>query len=455
MSLDIFIERFREFAADTAVVWRDEGYTYGDILARFESSTAFIIQNKIAPGAVVALEADFSPDSVALLLALIAHGAIIVPLTKSVKSKREEFLEVAQVETCLSQREDGAFEALRIGDGATHELYAKLRGNSHPGLVLFSSGSTGKSKGAVHDFIPLLKKFEVQRAKQITISFLLFDHIGGINTLLYTLSNGGCLVTVEDRSPDTVLAAVAKWKVELLPTSPTFINLMLVSEAYKRHSLESLKTVTYGTEPMPEATLKKWSELFPSMKLLQTYGLSEIGIMRSKSKSSDSLWVKIGGEDFDTRVVDGILHVKAKSAMLGYLNAPSPFSEDGWFITGDEVRQDGDYFLILGRKSEIINVGGEKVYPAEIESVIHELDSVSQVTVYGEKNPITGQVVCAHVTPKNACDEKALVKEIRTLCSSRLPRYKVPVKVFVSTEQQHTERFKRDRARISTKATEA
>ena len=95
--------------------------------------------------------------------------------------------------------------------------------------------------------------------------------------------------------------------------------------------------VTYGTEAMPESTLKRFHEILPEVKLLQTYGLSEIGIMRSKSLSSDSLWVKIGGEDFQTRVVDGLLEIKAKSAMLGYLNAPSPFTEDGWFKTGDEV----------------------------------------------------------------------------------------------------------------------
>ena len=89
---------------------------------------------------------------------------------------------------------------------------------------------------------------------------------------------------------------------------------------------------------------------------------------------------------YKTRIIDGNLQIKAESAMLGYLNAPSPFTEDGWFITGDEVLQKGDYIKILGRRSEIINVGGEKVYPAEVESVIQELDFVSDVEIYAEKN---------------------------------------------------------------------
>lgn len=71
--------------------------------------------------------------------------------------------------------------------------------------------------------------------------------------------------------------------------------------------------------------------------------------------------------------------------MLGYLNAPSPFTDDGWFITGDSVEVNGEYLKILGRKSELINVGGEKVYPQEVENIILELGNVREVTVYGEK----------------------------------------------------------------------
>jgi acyl-coenzyme A synthetase/AMP-(fatty) acid ligase len=161
--------------------------------------------------------------------------------------------------------------------------------------------------------------------------------------MLYTLSNHGCLVTVQDRTADGVLTAVERHRVELLPTSPTFLNMVLMSEAYARHDLSSLRTVTYGTEPMPESTLRRLHALFPDLQLVQTYGLSEVGILRSKSKSSDSLWVKIGGEGFETRVVQGILEIKARSSMLGYLNAPSPFTADGWFVTGDEVEVDGEY----------------------------------------------------------------------------------------------------------------
>ena len=124
---------------------------------------------------------------------------------------------------------------------------------------------------------------------------------------------------------------------------------------------------------MLESTLVRCQKLFPHVKLQQTYGLSEVGILRSKSKNSDSVWLKVGGDGFQTRIVNNMLQIKAYSAMLGYLNAPSPFTEEGWLETGDLVESDGDYIRILGRQSEIINVGGEKVYPVEVENIIFRL----------------------------------------------------------------------------------
>ena len=155
--------------------------------------------------------------------------------------------------------------------------------------------------------------------------------------------------------------------------------------------------------------------------------------------------MKVGGEGFATRVVDGILHIKAQSAMLGYLNAPSPFTEDGWFNTGDSVEVDGEYLKILGRKSEIINVGGEKVYPAEVESIIQEMDGVAEVTVYSEKNPIIGNIVCAKVRLTRPEERGKLTVRVKKYCQARLARYKVPVKVFIDEKSQHGARYKKVR----------
>ena len=360
MHIDFLRERFKEARDRDALIWRNRPYSYAYLLEQIDEWQEMLESNAVETGSVVAVEADFSPRAIALMLALIDRSCLFVPLSSSIDAKKPEFREVAEVETiiCIDDQDNPKISA--TGRTAEHPIIRKLKEQGHPGLTLFSSGSTGKSKAAVHDFVPMLEKYKVPRHSLRTITFLLFDHIGGVNTLLYNLSNAGCVITVADRTPETVCEAIQEFGVELLPTSPTFLNLLLVSEAYKKYDLSSLKTVTYGTEVMPESTLARFHELFPDVRMLQTYGLSEVGILRSKSKSSDSLWVKVGGEGFETRIVDGLLEIKAKSAMLGYLNAPSPFTEDGWFITGDAVEVDGEYIRILGRKSELINVGGGK-----------------------------------------------------------------------------------------------
>jgi long-chain acyl-CoA synthetase len=447
MFLDFISQVWQQDLSADAIVWNDRPYSYEWLLATVRSWCARLASENIGGGNVVVVEGDFSPNSAALFLALIEQGSILVPLTPRQPNKAG-LMATAEAEFSCRLNEADAVSISRIAVKAAHPLYETLRQRAHPGLVLFSSGSTGESKGAVHDMVALLQKFRLRREPLRTISFLLYDHIGGVNTLLHTFANRGCLVAISNRTPDGVLAAVEKHRVQLLPTSPTFLNLVLISEAYKRHDLSSLRTITYGTEPMPENTLRRIHELLPHVELKQTYGLSELGILRAKSKDASSLWVKIGGEGFETRIVDGVLHIRAASAMLGYLNAPSPFTDDGWFDTGDAVEVNGDYLKILGRQSEIINVGGEKVYPAEVENVIQELDRVGEARVYGERNPITGNIVCASVTSTanlNEIEQKQLISEIKKHCREQLQTYQVPVRVNITQDPQHTERFKKAR----------
>lgn len=445
MGIEFLNDVFREHCTDEAIIWKDRSYTYSWLLEQLTRWRTRLDEEQIVAGTVALLEADFSPNAVALFLTLVERKCILVPLTGAVQGQREEFGEIAEGEMTVQIDADDNVTVERFDRQACHPIYAELKAAGHPGLVLFSSGSTGESKAAVHDLVRLIDKFRVPRKRMRTLSFLLYDHIGGINTMLYTLANGGCLVTVEKRRPDAVLKAIEQHRVELLPTSPTFLNLILLSEAYQRWDLSSLTTVTYGTEPMPESTLERFRKAVPHVHLLQTYGLSEVGILRSKSRSSDSVWVKIGGEGFETRVVDGLLEIKSQSAMLGYLNAPSPFSADGWFRTGDAVEEDGEYLRILGRKSEMINVGGEKVFPAEVEDVIQQMDNVADVVVYGEKNPITGQIVCVRVTLQKPEGRRDFTRRLQAFCRERLAPYKVPVKTKIVEDAQHGSRFKRMR----------
>ncbi|MNP41002.1 Long-chain-fatty-acid--CoA ligase FadD13 [compost metagenome] len=156
--------------------------------------------------------------------------------------------------------------------------------------------------------------------------------------------------------------------------------------------------------------------------------------------------VHIGGEGYQTKVVNDILFIKSETAMEGYLNAPQPFDEKGWFNTQDHVVVEGDYLRILGRRSEIINVGGRKVYPAEVEDVLIQMSEITDATVKGESNPILGSIVSAVVNVNEQLEIKELKQRIRAFCADKLEPFQVPVKVHIQEEALYSERYKKIRS---------
>jgi acyl-coenzyme A synthetase/AMP-(fatty) acid ligase len=440
--MNFLIDGLPRFHGELAIAERGVDFTY-DALQQRVSRWQSHLAAALPPGQVVSVEGDYGVEAIALFLALVSGGHTVVPLSPDSRAQHDDFLRIAEVEYRCRLAADGV--PTSTGVQATHAFYRELRERHHPGLVLFSSGSTGRPKAAVHDLVPLLEKFRRPRHRYRTLVFLQLDHIGGINTLFYTVANGGAVVVPRDRSPLAVCEAIEKYRVELLPTSPTFLNLLLLSGEHLQHDLSSLTLITYGTEPMPESTLLRLRAAMPNARLLQTYGLSELGILRSESRSSDSLWVRVGGEAYETKIVDGRLFIRSKSAMLGYLNAPSPFDDEGFFDTGDLVESDGEWIRILGRKSEIINVGGRKVHPAEVESALLAIDNVVDASVRGEPHPITGQIVTA--TVRLASDEPidGFKVRARRFCRERLEPYKIPVRFRFAEAPLYSARYKRIR----------
>jgi acyl-CoA synthetase (AMP-forming)/AMP-acid ligase II len=427
-----------------AFVHRDETFTYDELSAMVRDWAALLGASSVAEGSVVALIGVCSPHTGAALAALADRAAIVVPLSP-VADLAEEF-DTAQVEVVITVGPAGERDLLRTGTVAEHPLYRRLRQAHRPGLVLFSSGTSGAKKASVLDFTTVLARYRHSTGPgNRVLHFLGIDHIGGINTLLHTLSRGGTVVTVADRAPDTVFAAIAAHRVDVLPTTPTFLNLTLVSGAHRRHGIDSLRLITYGTEPMPAHTLRALHADLPTVRLKQTYGLSEVGILPTRSDADDSGWMRLGGAGFAHKIVDGVLWIRSEMAMLGYLNAAAEFDDEGYFNTQDEVETSGESLRVLGRRSEIINVGGEKVYPAEVENAILEVANVSDVLVHGHPSPITGMVVRAVVRITDPEDRRELRRRIRAHCAARLAPFKVPMLISVSAETLHSSRFKKMR----------
>ena len=441
--IGFILERLDSQGGEPAVFWRGQTFTGSDMARRVRDDMAWLRDKGVSAGAVVLLRADYSPRAASLLLACIELKAIIAPLLPATLAKTPSLVEIVNPAFEIDNVDGDVATIAARPAAAAHELLRRLQQAEKPGLILFTSGSTGAPKGVVHDFSRLLQKFRTRRPAMRTLNFLLFDHWGGLNTLLHCLANNSPIVLPESRTPESICRLLEEHRVELLPASPTFLNMLLLSKAYAGRDLSALRIITYGSEPMPQSTLTGLRDAFPNVELRQTYGLIELGVLRAKSESSDSLWVKVGGEGYDVRVVDGILQIKADSAMLGYLNAPSPFTDDGYFVTGDRVEMNGQYLRILGRESELINVGGQKVFPAEVEGVLLECDLVEEAIVYGQRHPLTGKIVCADVQLRGAHDENDARRIIKRFCAERLEPFKIPVKLRFVTGGLHSDRMKR------------
>jgi acyl-CoA synthetase (AMP-forming)/AMP-acid ligase II len=203
---------------------------------------------------------------------------------------------------------------------------------------------------------------------------------------------------------------------------------------------ESLKVITYGTERMDEPTLSMLCKLLPGVDFRQTFGMSELGILRVKSESRDSLFMKIGGEGIEFRIVDNLLEIRAQFRMLGYLNAPSPFDLEGWYNTKDVVELKDGLIKVTGRSSDVINVGGLKFMASEVERVALNFSGVAFAKVLPGINPITGEHAEMIIQPK--LEQDFDLEEFKNFLKLNLRSHMVPRRIRIaSIEVGH--RFKR------------
>jgi acyl-CoA synthetase (AMP-forming)/AMP-acid ligase II len=444
--MEWLIERFQTAPDHIAFIHEGREVSYGGVIASIAEDHHRARDAGIKAGDTIVVLGDYSPEVFSMIMALVRNGSIVIPLTRTSVVEESVALAVSGCEWYVEFDAAGREASItHRGLKSDNTLLNEFRQRGAPGMVLFSSGSTGKPKGILHDFNQLAEKFRRQRAPVVAIPFLMIDHFGGINTILAITSSLGTVVTVADRSVANICAAIEKYRVELLPATPSFLTLMMATHLQNKYDLSSLKRITYGTEVMPQSTLDRVRARFPGVDLLQTYGLSEVGVLRSQSREDGSLWVRVGGEGFQTKVVDGVLWIKSQYAMVGYLNAPSEFDSDGWFNTHDQVEVEGDYFRILGRVTDLINVAGQKVYPSEVENVILGMDNVQDVAVYGEKHALLGHIVVAKIVVEKPESVESLKKRIRHECLAHLAPFKVPARVVLAEGPLHSARQKKIR----------
>lgn len=447
-SIDKFINTLVNFGSRKAIFEGEKIHTYSKLIECINKYNNLLLELEIKSGEIVFLLGDYSLESISLFFSLAYNNNIIVPITSENTEELKERTEIVNPDWIIDLVNSKYSFCKNESNPVRHEILSELIQNNKSGLILFSSGSTGKPKAMVHNLENLLSNYEAKKTKDMNfLVFLMFDHIGGLNTLFNCLSMGVSITIPGNRNPADISKLIQNNSINVLPASPTFLNLMLIGDVFENYDFSSLKMVTYGTEAMPETLLLKLKEKLPRVKFLQTFGTSETGIAKTASLSSSSTFLKFDDPNQEYKIVNSELWLRSKTQVLGYINhSNDSFTEDGWFKTGDMVEETVDGFVkIIGRTKEVINVGGEKVMPAEVESIILELDFVLDCIVKAERNAITGQMVCAEIVLKQGYDFKTEKAKIKQHCKLKLDSFKVPVRITEIDAVMFTSRFKKNR----------
>ncbi|QKW33101.1 AMP-binding protein [Actinomadura sp. NAK00032] len=332
---------------------------------------------------------------------------------------------------------------------------------SDPLMILYTSGTTGRPKGAVITHGSMLASARAQAEHfamddtDVLLGHLPFNHVGGITcTLMAALVSGGSVALLPAFSPDGALRAIERHRVTFLGAVPTMYVLMLGRPDFADHDVSSVRLCMAGGSNVEPALAESIRRGFPGVPLYGLYGLSETSGACVLSRPDDepetvarTLGVIIG--DFEGRVTGpdgtalpageaGELQVRGGCVTAGYWNMPDETAEvflpDGWLATGDMVEMEPDGHLVLrGRKKEMYIQGGFNVYPVEIENVLTAHPKVAMAAGIGVPDAVLGEVGRFYVVPHPDA-EPPTADELAAHCREHLADYKVPRQFAITAE---------------------
>ncbi len=304
-----------------------------------------------------------------------------------------------------------------------------------------TSGTTGRAKFALHSVERLLGRVRPARGDERPVWLLTFAPVSfaGLQVILSALETGTLVVAPPGTAPELVATAAREEGVTHVSGTPTFWRAFAMQFSAGSEGALPLKVATLGGERSSQATLDLVKARFPRAKVGHIYATTETGSLFSVNDGREGFpraWLEGGVEGVGLRVVDEELWVKSPRAMRGYLGesnataASANAPEEGWIATGDLVSLAEDRVLFVGRKGRIINVGGAKVDPEEVEALLHTVPGVADAFVFGRSNPITGTLVAAELVLAPGHAEAEVLAAVRSafdgFVAGGLARYKAP-----------------------------
>jgi len=478
------IDRNAAFSPDkTAIAFEDERLSYAAFAARIErTATALKQELGVGRGDRVAILSLNRPDYLVLLYACARLGAMLVPLNWRLAVAEQLFiLTDAGAKVVMLER---AFEDLLpelapgtsvVGldftppGGTTFEsLLARSDGSSRnphtdlscPLLIVYTSGTTGRPKGAVLRQEALFwngvmsQHMHNMTSDDHVLTVLPFFHVGGLNIQTTPALQLGATVTVHARfSPDTALAAIQRERPTLTVMVPAIIQAVSEHPAWPAADLSSLKAIATGSTIVPPHLIERF--VARDVPVLQVYGSTETCPIAVYTRLGGDLSragsTGLAGLCCEAKVVDhsgnevpagapGEIAVRGPNVFFEYWGneaATRDALHDGWYRTGDIGLSDADgYFWVRDRKKNMIISGGENVYPAEVERVLLEHPDVRECAVIGRPDPRWDEVPIAYVIPRSGC--RLEVNGLRAHLQAQLARYKVPRDIVVVADLPRT-----------------
>lgn len=428
MLIDL-LRRVGTDAPDRAVVISPQGQTsYAECLERAEAIAAGLAEREIDRFALLASD---PAEVVAALAAATAIGAepCVYPqelddarLAKLSTDFDHEVL-VADRWPVAGLASPASADVLNLDELAGGGEAAAAQ----PGapILILTTGTTGDQKGVRHTWERLARAVRKPDDRPGTRWLLAYNlnQFAGIQILLHVLISGSTMVAPPSRRPRDLIETIREHEVTHLSATPTLWRLLIGSLDDRTAADLPLEQITLGGEASDDQLLGRLRELFGDARITHVYAGSEFGsaIAVGDGRAGLPLSVLERGEDspVQVRIEDGELQLRSRAGMLGYFEGAD--TEDEWVATGDMVEVHGDRIHFVGRRSEIINVGGAKVHPLPIEELVCGIEGVEIAAAYGRPNPVTGQIVALDVVAAAGADPSELEAAIRAACEA-LPR---------------------------------
>ncbi|NQX89058.1 MAG: acyl--CoA ligase [Halioglobus sp.] len=292
-------------------------------------------------------------------------------------------------------------------------------------VLVLTSGTTGQPKCARYtwnDLFAQVRQTDTRACERWLLAYRL-NHFAGLQMLVHVIATGGTLVIPDSSKVSDALQAIAAFEVTHVSSTPTFWRYALASLPVSGKAL-SLQHITLGSEAVSAALLDTLHETFPDARIVHVYASTEAGSCISVNDLRPGLPIDILSRDKDSpvqfQVRDDELYVRSQHGMKAYADAGETANRDewGWLATGDLVEVQGDRIVFLGRRSETINVGGVKVHPLEVENTISALPEVKLARVYGQQNPVTGQIVAVDLVQAEGFSPAAVESSVRSACTA-------------------------------------